>query len=423
MMGLYKTFYFEKFTFEPETGVARFHYSYDRTLYFEEVLEIGKTKETAALKRALFGLHLALGISYYKAYLAPEIKVMSGQLSHEQAGFWDKVYANGLGEFFYQNKVDFRNLIRFPYVDKEVGEVDEIGAENRALVPLGGGKDSLVTAGFLQEKGIDFDVFTLGVHPIIEEQIRRMERKHFQINRTIDPALLEENKKGALNGHVPISMIYAFTALFTAISGGHKYIVLSNEHSSNYGNVEYLGRTINHQWSKSFEFEKMFNKYVRKFVARDVYYFSLLRPMYEIKIAQKFATMEACLPAFTSCNTNFKIAGPGEQKWCKKCAKCAFVFTILAPFVPKQKLVAAFGGNLFADESLWPLFEELLGIKNIKPFDCVGTPEEVRKAMDLARESYAGDVIMEKFTALNLPPVEVDLFSISNENIIPDEFK
>lgn len=422
-MGKYKTFYFEKFTFEPETGVARFHYSYDRTLYFEEVLKFGKIKETEVLKKALFGLHLALGISYYKAFLAPEIKVISGQLSHEQAGFWDKVYANGLGEFFYQNKVDFRNLIRFPYSDKEAEEAVLAGVGNRALVPLGGGKDSLVTAGILQEKGFDFDIFTLGTHPIIEEQIRRMERKCFQISRTIDPALLAENGKGALNGHVPISMIYAFTALVTAIAGSHKYIVLSNEHSSDYGNVLYFGRTINHQWSKSFEFEKMFNKYVRKFVAKDIYYFSLLRPMYEIKIAQKFAAMEACLSTFTSCNTNFKIARPGEQKWCKKCAKCAFVFTILAAFVKKEKLVAAFGGNLFADESLWPLFEELLGIKNIKPFDCVGTPEEVRKAFFMARTFYQGDVIMEKFAALNLPPVQIDLFSINNENIIPDEFK
>ena len=167
----------------------------------------------------------------------------------------------------------------------------------------------------------------------------------------------------------------------------------------------------------------MFNKYVRKFVAKDVYYFSLLRPMYELKIAEKFATMESCLNAFTSCNTNFKIAGPSEEKWCKKCAKCAFVFAILTPFVEKEKLVHAFGGNLFANDDLWPIYEELLGVTNVKPFDCVGTPEEVRKAMEMAHEKYKGDVIIDKFVALNLPPVTVDLFSISNDHIIPDEFK
>ncbi len=416
-----KTFYFEKYTYDPENGVARFHYSYDRELYFEEVLEFEKTE--TEIEPVLFHLHLALGISYYKAYLAPEIKVKSGQLSRAQAEFWDTVYTKGLGEFFYQNKIDFNGLVRFPYGDKEPETATEIGAKDRALVPLGGGKDSLVTAGILQEKGIDFDVFTLGSYPMIEEQIRAMQKPHHLIKRTIDPQLLEENKKDALNGHVPISMIYAFTALLTAVAQGHKYIVLSNEHSSNYGNVEYLGEQVNHQWSKSLEFEKMFNKYVRKFVAADVYFFSLLRPMYEIKIAEKFATMESCLNVFTSCNTNFKIAGPGQDKWCLKCAKCAFVFAILAPFVAKEKLVAAFGGNLFADENLWPIYEELLGVGEVKPFDCVGTPDEVKKAMEMAREAYTGDVVMDKFVALNLPPVEVDVFSISNENIIPDGFK
>ncbi len=422
-MSSFKTFYFEKYTFEPEEGVARFHYSYDRELYFEEILKIGKTKTSEPLERVLFNLHLALGISYYKAYLAPEIKINSGKLSREQAGFWDTIYTKGLGEFFYQNQIDFRNLVRFPFNDKEPDPAMEVGTKDWALVPLGGGKDSLVTAGILQEKNVDFDVFTLGTYPIIEEQIRCMERRHHTIERTIDPQLLEENKKEALNGHVPISMIYAFTALLTATAKNYKYIVLSNEHSSNYGNLEYLGEKVNHQWSKSFEFEKMFNKYVRKFVVSDVYYFSLLRPLYEIKIAEKFATMETCLNVFTSCNTNFKIAGPGKDKWCRKCAKCAFVFAILAPFVAKDKLVAAFGGNLLADEKLWPIYEELLGLKDVKPFDCVGTPEEVRKAMEMARSSYEGDVIMKKFGELGLPEVTEDVFSISNDHIIPDGFK
>ncbi|MBT5016838.1 hypothetical protein HOM98_05130, partial [Candidatus Peregrinibacteria bacterium] len=145
-MSSFQTFYFEKYTFEPEEGVARFNYSYDRELYFEEVLEIGKV-DSELIEPVLFHLHLALGISYYKAYLAPEIKVKSGQLTRDMAEFWDKVYANGLGEFFYQNQIDFRNFIRFPYGDKNIELAEEIGVQDRALVPLGGGKDSLVTAG------------------------------------------------------------------------------------------------------------------------------------------------------------------------------------------------------------------------------------------------------------------------------------
>jgi UDP-N-acetyl-alpha-D-muramoyl-L-alanyl-L-glutamate epimerase len=407
-----KVFYFEKYSYDPEEGVARFHYSYDREVYFEEILEF----KSEVAESVLFHLHLALGISYYKAYLAPEIKVKSGQLNREMAEFWDTTYTKGLGEFFYQNKIDYRGLVRFPYSDKDVELAGEIGVQDRALVPLGGGKDSLVTAGILQEKGIDFDAYTLGTHPIIDSQIKCMNRKHFTVKRTLDKSLFDLPE--ALNGHVPISMIYAFTALL----GGYKYIVLSNERSSNYGNTEYLGEEVNHQWSKSLEFEKMFNKYVRKFVAKDVYYFSLLRPMYEIKIAEKFATMERHLNMFTSCNRNFKITEEAPEKWCRKCAKCAFVFAILAPFVEKEKLVTAFGGNLFAGAELLEVYEELLGVSKMKPFDCVGTPEEVRKAMEMARSKYEDDVIIKRFVELNLPPVETDLFSISNEHIIPDGF-
>ena len=41
-----------------------------------------------------------------------------------------------------------------------------------------------------------------------------------------------------------------------------------------------------------------------------------------------------------------------------------------------------FGKNLLDDKSLIPLFEELIGIRNFKPFECVGTPEEVKEALE-----------------------------------------
>lgn len=394
-----KTFYFEKYEWNGAEKIARFTYSFDRDLYFSETLKIhmnGKIEENELLDRVLFNLHLALGISYWKAYCAPEIKVESGWLTRKQAQFWEEVYTKGLGEFFYQNKVDFRDLVRFPFKEKDAPDAISMETNEVPMMPLGGGKDSLVTAALLKEMGMEFDVFTLGSYDIINAQIQELGAPHHWIERTIDPALIAENEKGAMNGHVPISMIYAFTSLLMATVEGHKYIVLSNEHSSNFGNVEYLGEEVNHQWSKSFEFEQLFAKYVHKFVTPDVRYFSLLRPLHEIQIAKLFAKYyggsDRWLKLFTSCNTNFRIAGPGESKWCGKCAKCAFVFAILAPFIAREKLVAIFGKDLLADAELVSTYSALKGETEVKPFDCVGTPEEVNMALKLINGETIADL-------------------------------
>ncbi len=407
MESRFQTFHFEKYTFDPEEKVAQFHYSFDRELYFVETLKlhVSRVEEGEALDRVLFNLHLALGISYWKAYCASEIKIESGKLSRKQADFWNTVYTKGLGEFFYQNRIDFRGLLNFPYGDDVEVEPVELKITDDAMVLLGGGKDSLVTVELMKKMEKKFDVFTLNRYPVIDAQIERIGAPHHWIERTIDPALMAENEKGALNGHVPISMIYAFTALLMAVVEGHRYIVLSNEHSSNYGNVEYLSEEVNHQWSKSFEFEKLFSHYVRKFVTSNVEYFSLLRPLHEIQIAKIFAVHGEWLDQFTSCNTNFRIAGPGALKWCGKCAKCAFVFALLAPFVEREKLVAVFGKDLLADSELASTYAALRGETDVKPFDCVGTPEEVKTAMKMT----VGETVED--------------FKISDEHLIPEEFQ
>lgn len=59
-------------------------------------------------------------------------------------------------------------------------------------------------------------------------------------------------------------------------------------------------------------------------------------------------------------------------------------------------MIKMFGGNLADREDLLPLFEELLGLKNFKPFECVGTPEESRAALELLSRNpaYANDLLV-----------------------------
>lgn len=422
-------FTFASFAYDVATGVAEFTYAYNPELHFTERLTLASPRR-AVSDQMLLALHLALGMSYWKAYCPQEIVVNSGTLTRKQADFWNTLYTKGLGEFFYVNKIDFRGLVNFPF-DENAAVTAEAIATSGALVPIGGGKDSLVSIEMLEKAGEQYSTFTLGEYDVIEKQRTHIDAPHLTIQRSIDPKLFELNTTGAYNGHIPISSIYAFTAIFQAIQSGKRYVILSNERSANIGNVEYLGAHINHQWSKSVEFEKMVNAYVKEYITPDIEYFSLLRPLYEIAIAREFAQHQEWLPRFTSCNRNFAIQKESAPQglWCGECAKCAFVFAILAPFVPREKLVGAFGKNLFADEMLLPLYKQLYGVEDIKPFDCVGTPEEVTVAFAIAHEKgeYKNDAIMQFFVQEILPTADVEVlktevFSVSDDHCIPKPF-
>ncbi len=338
------------------------------------------------LKPLLDNLMLILGISYWKLYCPREIVIENNFLIQEQAQFWNTVYTKGLGEFFYKNKIDFRGLVNFPFTLQNSDKIISFPRKNRALVGVGGGKDSIVAAEMLKAQNKDFGLFIVGTSKIQKEVAFIIGKKPIVVTRELDSKLFELNKKeNVYNGHIPISAIYAFLGLIACIFYDYKSFIVGNEKSANYGNVEYLGEIINHQWSKSEEFENLFKQYVKKFVTLDVSYSSILRNMNELEVIKEFVKYPKYFKVFSSCNNNFKIqpsfAKASEGKWCGKCAKCFFVFTMLSSFLSKETVLNIFGKNLFADESLLPLFQELIGIKNFKPFECVGTPEEVKLAL------------------------------------------
>ena len=253
---------------------------------------------------------------------------------------------------------------------------------------MGGGKDAIVTYEILRQAGQNIRPFVLNPR---KEQLAILklagEGNPIIVQRTIDPKLLELNRKGYLNGHTPFSSYLAFLCTLCAAVFDYKYIALSNERSSNEGNVEYLGHAINHQYSKSFEFEKKFRVYSKKYLARGIEYFSFLRPLYELQIAKLFARHPEYFGAFLSCNEAHKTASGSKKptgKWCCKCSKCLFVFASLYPFVETKQLLNIFGSNLFEDQALIPIMEELVGDRRFKPFECVGTTKESLAAFYLS---------------------------------------
>lgn len=397
------------------------------------------------LENTLFALHLFLGISYWKITCAPEIIINSGKLSEKQAQFWNTVYTKGLGQFHYENGIDFRNLILFPVsakIQKNTvtshnadlpAEAPQGAKEGRALLLIGGGKDSLVSAELLKKHDIAFSSFTMGESIIQHETILLIPSEEIILKRAIDRQIIEINKRSdVFNGHIPISIGYTLTALLASVLYDFNSIIASNEVSANIGNLTYLDTEINHQWSKSFECEMLLHDYIQNFIANDLEYFSLLRPLHEIKIVQLFTKYEKYFQTFSSCNKNFlhfkdRIA----SRWCGECPKCAFVFLLLAAFLPKETILKIFAKNLFADENLVETYRELFGIKGVKPFECVGTKEEsiVAGLKIRERDEYQDDPVMKMFEQEVYPVIddakklEESVMKAGSEHHIPEKFQ
>ena len=152
-------------------------------------------------------------------------------------------------------------------------------------VPVGGGKDSIVTIECLKQAGEPLVPFSLGNAAPIEATIAQAGLPAIHVTRRLDPALFALNEAGALNGHVPITGILSLIVAACAIIHGFDAIAMSNEHSASAPNIA----DVNHQYSKSFEFEQAFSRLLERHVVQGVRYFSLLRPLSEVAIARRFA--------------------------------------------------------------------------------------------------------------------------------------
>ena len=258
------------------------------------------------------------------------------------------------------------------------------------LVPVGGGKDSVVTLETL--RGQDIMTYHINDDSAIDEVIEVFNHTEndCRARRTLDPNMLELNRKGYLNGHTPFSAIVAFSSTAAAFLSGRRMIALSNETSANETTVR--GSFVNHQYSKSYEFEQDFQNYIGQITTSDIHYFSFLRPLAEIEIAALFAQCRDYHRVFLSCNRGSK-----KGIWCCDCPKCLFVYIILSPFLPEEELVGIFGEKLLDKPSLEKDFRELVGIDENKPFECVGTRSEVGCALKAFVEKGGRSLLTDRY--------------------------
>ncbi len=426
-----KVFKFEGYNIHPKANKIIFKYRIEfknsNPLNFKEIIFLPKYSDNFKkqyIHKFLQPLSIILGISYFKLYCPSKIET-SLKLSHKQAEFWNTVYRKGLGEFLYKNKLDPKKLAKFQYAKSEVGPI-RVQTGNSILLGIGGGKDSIVTMELLKNFKVTlFSVGTEHTEPISARIVKESKKSSLKIQRILDSKIFRISEQ-VYKGHIPISAVYAFLGILSAALYGHKYVVVGNEYSSNFGNIKYKDEIINHQWSKSAEFESLFQEYTREFITPDIIYFSLLRQFYEIRIAQMFSKYKKYFSLFTSCNRSFRIfKEKSKNLWCGKCPKCAFVFLILTPFIKRNKLVKIFGKNLLNEKSLIPLYKNLLGFGKMKPFDCVGTFEESRAAVYLVSKKTKKDLVIKTFLQqINNPEkIAEKVFKTSSAPTLPAPFK
>ncbi|NTU50062.1 MAG: endonuclease domain-containing protein [Desulfobulbaceae bacterium] len=434
-------FVFERYAFDADAAVLHLHYRYDGGARFEEKISFPaptqplSTDRSAALDRAFRLIFLLAGVSYYKAYVPQDLICEAFPLDRATADFVARVYLHGLGEFSYCNRIDLSDKIRFAISDAPALTPLSLDLPQRVLVPVGGGKDSIISLELLKQAGYPVTLYAQGksatdIAAPIEATIEASGLPALIVGRVLSDTLLELNRAGALNGHVPITAILSSITIACALLYGFDTIALSNEHSASTPNLKIGDVEVNHQYSKSLNFEHDLSVYVATCLSPNIRYFSLLRPLTETAIARRFAKLKKYHGVFRSCNTAFRQDKKQRAKnWCCECPKCRFVFLALAPFMDKPSLIDIFGKNLLDDEKQNRGFSELCGLTAHKPFECVGDIEESALLMEKLQQSatWKNDCIVRDLGAQIVSQQDFDmrynaLFTLCRDHRVPEEF-
>ena len=384
----YPFFEYKSYTYSiADSGFkASFHFNISDAYYFSPSIEIPYREiyhwnklSNNDLDNLVFHLGMIELISYWKLTCSPEIRILPHLLDEKQVQWWKKLYVQGLGEFLYLNGIDseINDLFHIYSEGKPLKTISFTADDTKVMVPVGGGKDSVVTLELLRSGNMSVIPMAVNMRPAIRQSIENAGftvDESLLVNRYLDPLMLDLNQQGFLNGHTPFSAMLAFLTVLLAAGSGIKYIALSNESSANQSTVP--DTHINHQYSKSFEFEQDFDAYIHQYIHKEIKYFSFLRPINELQIAALFAGFKHHHVSFRSCNVGSKL-----NQWCGACPKCLFTYVMLSPFLKHEELQAIFGTDLLENSQLSVAFDELVGRASIKPFECVGTPDEVNAAI------------------------------------------
>jgi UDP-N-acetyl-alpha-D-muramoyl-L-alanyl-L-glutamate epimerase len=358
--------------------------SFTERLTFVGMDVAAAAERSVAVRGALQLTLLTASTSYLKVCLPREVRL--GPTPPAAVRMVEALLTDGLAELAFDHDLDLRGAFD---VHHEAQAPERAGTEKLVgvVVPVGGGKDSAVTATIAGAH--DAAAVTIAVNP------RRSMRATadavglplVEVRRQLDPRLFELNDAGAINGHVPITAIVASICAVAAAVLGRSTVLLSNERSADEPTRRLADRDVNHQFSKSSTFERLHVAASRELTGDGVSAWSFLRPASELLIARAFARHAHLLEAVNSCNRAYALRAD-RVEWCGDCPKCRFVQLTLAPFLPRQELVGRLGFDALDDPAQLPGVRSLVD-PDAKPFECVGTIDEAQLALDLLADDPA----------------------------------
>lgn len=346
-------------------------------------------------------------LSYWKAACPHRVEAPDLALSPDMRRWWTDLWADGMGEFYHRNGMTIERPVIALHCGQLAAEVVEEPSVNheegpllaaRCLVPFTGGKDSALTAALLDRAGYDWIPFVINPNPATRRCLEWFGRSiddAVVVTRTISPALLDLNARGAFNGHTPFSAIVAFYAYLAASVMGCRWIALSNEGSADEPTT---ADGVNHQYSKTLAFEHAFRAYtrmleeVRRPEGRPPYpdasceYFSLLRPLNEFQIVTALGAFPGLLETTASCNRRLP-----EGAWCGRCAKCLSTAILIAATRGRDTMRAILGTDPLDGPDLAEMFDRLTGMLPEKPFECVAERRDILTALSVIDDAVGGE--------------------------------
>ena len=324
----------------------------------------------------------------------------------EFAAVWRAVFRNVWAQWRFENEDPDYDGPEFSVGKTAQGEpvfaVRDADAAPKLLSFFGGGKDSLVSAKLLEALPQGYDLLTYSSsiygtahnqHDMIDALIAfckpRRRRRQWVYDDFLDSPVV------ALGDQIGVRTLTAaetpssiFAALPYAVQHRYTHIALAHEKSADTGQVRWqaTGEDVNHQWGKSAQAERLLNGYISTHLVSGLTYFSTLKPVYDVVIFNMLRRHLDALPFAHSCN----VAKP----WCRRCAKCVYVWLNYLAYLPESAVVPLFRENLFDTDENMGLMRQMLGLERHMPFECIGQMDETKLAFELCRrKGFSGKAI------------------------------
>lgn len=403
------------------------------SLVFDEVVEFPvDLPDTPEVADAIGVLHLIAGVSYYKL-IAPAA-LHSPPLGATLRRVVEAMYDEGLREFAFRNDI----AVPLPVVLEEsllaptrsaaaerAAEPRQPAVTGRAIIPIGGGKDSALVASLFPEA----DLLTVNPTGAHERFASLLGRDLVRVRRTLSPELKRLVAEGAPNGHVPVTAINSAIVAVAAAALGAGDILMGLERSASEETTSVDGVAVNHQFSKSLPAEHLLRAV---FAEAGLRYFSVLRPLTELAIGCLVARRGLHTTAI-SCNRVFTVWQQNdfsrEQRPCGRCAKCLFTALMTAPALTPDELRDVYGYDVFDEPDNVAGVRELWA--DLKPFDCVGERLESAAAMTMLggrpewRSQHVVDALHGEAASLVAQAGESasDYFTLGPLDDMPEEYR